>query len=250
LAEEIINVIFVAIIIRIEKMRKLLIALSLMLPLLASCEKDEPKDDKVEDVCEKITDKNFKSYVYANFDKDGDGVVSRAEADAVKAIKINSKNITSVDGIATFTKLETLEITETSITTLDLSKNTALLSITIKDCTYLGTVTLGALTNLDTLVITGTKVSSLDLSKLVNLLKLDCSKNSLTTLDITKNTKLNSLDCSLNSIETLDISKNILLESVECFMPSLKEIIVNKEQYSKDFFKSLLELDGVKINMA
>lgn len=231
--------------------KKIILALSVIVPVLSSCDKDKGSDLTDKDVCEVITDKTFKAQVYSQFDSNNDGIITRTEAEAVTSISVSDTKITSLSGIEVFTKLETLSINGVSISTLDLSKNTALVTVSIVDCSYLASVTFGSVATIESLVITGTKISSLDVTKMTALKSLDCSKNSLTALDVTKNTALQTLKCSLNSIKTLDISKNAALKSLDCYMPSLIEIIINKVHVNTDFFDTLVNgMEGVKITMA
>ena len=102
---------------------------------------------------------------------------------SVRTVTINGKNITSlscdrndissldVSGCAT---LEYLVLNQVLITSLDLSKNTALTSLY---CSY------------------SYQLTSLDLSKNPALTFLDCSDNQLTSLDLSKNPALTAVYC-------------------------------------------------------
>ena len=52
-----------------------------------------------------IADANFKAYLVANFDTNGDGEISSSEAKQVTYINVNTDNIYSLDGIEYFTNL-------------------------------------------------------------------------------------------------------------------------------------------------
>ena len=78
-------------------------------------------------------DENFKAYCVENFDSDGDGKVSYAEAKVVTNIDVCNKGISSLKGIESFTNLTYLSCfsnpfnsSSNQLTSLDVSQNTAL----------------------------------------------------------------------------------------------------------------------------
>ena len=155
-------------------------------------------------------DKNFRSYVQTEFDKDGDNKLSSAEIAAVKKIEANNMGIKSLEGVGFFTALETLKCWDNELTGLDLSKNTALKELQCSN----------------------SKLQSLDLSQNTNLTYLYCGRNPLTTLDLSKNAKLKVLNCSgfgnkHMELTELDLSQNTALESLDCSLNKLKELNVS-----------------------
>lgn len=70
-------------------------------------------------------DVNFREYVLT-LDTDGDGSLSEEEINAVTEINVSSSNISNLDGIEFFTALTYLNCNNNQLTSLDLSKNTAL----------------------------------------------------------------------------------------------------------------------------
>lgn len=78
------------------------------------------------DYCEKLEDVEFMRYCYENFDINGDKILSESEANAIRAVNINSKqSIYSVKGIEYFVNLESFQAYNAiALRTLDLSKNT------------------------------------------------------------------------------------------------------------------------------
>ena len=106
------------------------------------------------------------------------------------------------------------------LTSLDLSKNTALTKLDCNGCTGITSLDLSkntALTNLDCYGCTG--ITSLDLSKNTALTYLDCSGcPGITSLDLSKNTALTNLDCNgCTGITSLDLSKNTALTELYCY---------------------------------
>ena len=133
-------------------------------------------------------DGNFKAYCVGNFDSDGDGEVSYAEAKVVTRIDVSNKSISSLKGIESFTNLTYLDCSSNpfsgsanQLTSLDVSQNTAL---TVLKC----------YTN---------KLTSLDVRGCTALKELWCSSNQLTSLDVSHNTALEVLYCSSNPTLTV-----------------------------------------------
>ncbi len=83
------------------------------------------------DYCEKLEDVEFMRYCYEKFDINGDKILSESEANAIRAVNIDSKqSIYSVKGIEYFVNLESFQAYNAiELRTLDLSKNTNLRTI-------------------------------------------------------------------------------------------------------------------------
>lgn len=139
-------------------------------------------------------DSGFREYVKKEFDKDNNDTLSAEEIAAVQDISVTGQSITSIKGIEHFTALETLFV-GSPITTLDVSKNTALTSLNCR----------------------GTKLTSLDTSHNTKLLTLECDGiPTLTSLNVSGNTELKHLYCSKNALAALDLTKNLALEKLSC----------------------------------
>ena len=79
-----------------------------------------------------VPDKEFRA-VLKKFDTDNDGIVSRAEADAVTELICEwTKTITDLTGIAFFTNLETLSFQGECLESVDLSENKKLKHIDLR----------------------------------------------------------------------------------------------------------------------
>ena len=116
--------------------------------------------------------------------------VQDIEAIDVSGTSSNPGPLASLKGIEHFGSLKTLLCDYNQLTSLDVSKNTAL-----RD-----------------LYCASNQLTSLDVSGATALIYLDCSSNQLTSLDVSKNTALGSLNCSSNQLTSLDVSKNTALE--------------------------------------
>ena len=140
-----------------------------------------------------VPDETFREYL-KQFDKDGNGVLIPAERYEVTAIDVHEKEITSLKGIELFPNLETLLCYDNQLTSLDVSKNSAL----------------------KYLYCDQNNLTSLDVTKNIALEELSCSQNQLTSLDVRKNAALKYLYCYQNYLTSLDVSQNPALLLLSC----------------------------------
>ena len=172
-----------------------------------------------------FVDANFKAYCVENFDADNDEEISLSEALSVTSILLNTDNITSVQGLEFFENLRSLSCRGSlnsdygcgngRLTSLDVSNNTALTSLT---CSYNRLLNLDVSHNtaLTSLTCSYNRLSNLDVSHNTALTELNCWHNLLTSLDVTNNTALTVLDCGENQLTSLDVSNNTALTSLDC----------------------------------
>lgn len=179
-------------------------------------------------------------------DKDGkNGSIVSAEILNVKSIDITNSSITDLSGIEYFINLETLICKGNLLSTIDLSKNTALKYL---DCS-------------------NNPLTTLDVSKNILLVELYCdnvvtitnktitakntSTNRLTALDLSNNLFLTKLSCSNNQIVNLDLSKNNLLTDVNCSNNNLQILNLNNSNNTKMLnvnFKNNSSLYCIKVD--
>ena len=119
-------------------------------------------------------DANFRSYVSADCDTDKDGVLSEAEIAKVTRIDCPRLEIDSLAGIEFFSCLKELFCGHNNLTTLDVSRNTTLVSLACGN----------------------NNITTLDLSRNTALTYLDCDNSNLTALDVSNNKALEKLYCS------------------------------------------------------
>jgi len=172
----------------------------------------------------------FKTHCVGKYDTDKDGEISLQEAAAVTEIDCGTCGISSLVGIEHFTSLTTLYCYTNHLTSLDLSKNTAL---KVFDCTdnLLTSLDVSNCTALESLCCWLNLLTSLDVSKNTALESLNCRSNLLTSLDVSKNPALERLYCSENQLTSLDVSKNTALEDMDCSpMPTLSTLYVAQGQ--------------------
>ena len=170
-------------------------------------------------------DANFRQYVKDEFDKDKSDTLSADEIAAVKDIRPTHRDISSLTGVEHFTNLERLNVQDNEkLTTLDLSKNTALVSLL---CSNTNLTSLDTSHNTKLVFLECNEVStltSLNVSRNTELKQLSCRDNALTALDLTNNTALEKLDCGGNEFTTLDLSKNTSLKYFGFFNGKLSSL--------------------------
>ena len=138
-------------------------------------------------------------------DIDGDGAISKSEADSVLILDFTHKGISDMTGIEVFINLEELYCHGNQLTNLDVSYNSALLNLDCSD----------------------NQLTHLDVSYNTGLLDLKCSWNPLTSLDISENPKMEILRCRMNLLTTLDVSNNKSLYYINCGWNQLTNLDVS-----------------------
>ena len=123
--------------------------------VMAGCAKDDdgnrgnlpPLPDPT-DVCSGMDDAVFKAYCIENFDKNGDGKVSKSEYEAVTEIDCNGLEIASFKGVEYFANLQKFSCNDNEkVAKIDLSHNAKIKAIgshAFYDCTALTSVILPA----------------------------------------------------------------------------------------------------------
>lgn len=179
-------------------------------------------------------DKSFRDVVLENFDLDSSGTLSESEIAAVKSLNfvLYADEILDLKGIEYFTAIEQLYagdlgiekadfsallnlqklyVQGNNLTSLDVSKNTALTDLVCSVNENLSSLTLSP--SVTKLICNGCALSVLDLSMCTNLTQLNCAYNKLSSLNLSANTQLSDLTCCYNNIAALDLSANALLEN-------------------------------------
>ena len=215
-----------------------------------------------------ITDPALKAFVLA-FDKDGDGILSQEEADAVTEISTagneNASGITSLAGIEIFKNLTTLNISNnvSSLEDVDLSGNTALTTVTMSPSLGFKSIKLpAAIVNFTSMTSHDEAVGpvALDLSSYSNLetVVLGSGNSGMRTLDeLNCNglTKLKLLVCgACYPLSSIDIRGCVLLTtycrangSEGFFWPTQRSscvITVSSEEIKNALRTSFFNQDG------
>lgn len=199
----------------------------------------ECKIDSKENII--FEDANFKAYLVANFDTDGDGEISKEEALAITKIIVGTKDIESLAGIehmANLTELrcegpwsffEPEEDPEGKLKTLDVSKN---VNLTILYCGFNQLTSMDVTNNpkIEQLRCAGNNLNSLDVSKNTELIEFEAYNNRLSSIDVSNNPKLYYIDLTNNQIKSIDVSKNLELGRITCSDNKLTSIDVTNNQ--------------------
>ena len=131
-------------------------------------------------------DANFRSYVLASFDSNGDEKLDDEEIANVKYINAPAKTILSLKGIEYFTELLELICKENALTSLNTSHNPMLKKLDIYN----------------------NKITSIDVSQNTELETLYIGRNPIETLNVKNNVKLVELQSELNNLTSIDLSNN------------------------------------------
>ena len=159
-------------------------------------------------------DANFRNYVLASFDSNGDEKLDDEEIANVKYINAPSKTISSLKGIEYFTELLELDCENNQLTSLDVSKNTKLVK----------------------LICSKNALTSLNTSHNPLLKKLDIYSNKLTSIDVSQNTELETLYIGRNPIETLNVKNNVKLMELQSELNNLTSIDLSNNSPSMTLY--------------
>ena len=159
-------------------------------------------------------DANFRNYVLASFDSNGDEKLDDEEIANVKYIFAPSKTISSLKGIEYFTELLELDCGNNQLTSLDVSKNTKLVK----------------------LICSKNALTSLNTSHNPLLKKLDIYNNKITSIDVSQNTELETLYIGRNPIETLNVKNNVKLMELQSELNDLTSIDLSNNSPSMTLY--------------
>lgn len=123
-----------------------------------------------------------------------DGSVPTNNINGVLSLSIPSLGISDLTGIEDFTLLEDLECSGNTLTSINVTQNTALIWLRC----------------------TNNQLTTLDVTQNVNLIELNCDYNELISLDVSQNLVIESLACAYNQITSLDVTQNVNLHFLMC----------------------------------
>ena len=219
-------------------------------------------------------DPAFRQYVSDTIDENGSGALEDFEREKVTAIDLsngyNGSKISDLTGIKYFTSITYLDVSNNTLTELNLSGlseltnikcyRNQLLSLEVTDCINLTELLCyeNALTSIDvskstklvTLWIYKNQLTELDLSS-NNITSLYCDDNQIKSLNLNGNTNLYELQCR-NNQESLDLSNNSNLDMLFCSDNKLTQLDISNCTLLYGFDCSdnqLTELDVSKCNM-
>lgn len=144
-------------------------------------------------------------------DANRDYIIQESEAERVWGLKIDDSSINTLEGIGVFTNLRTLWITNSTITSLDISSLTHLEELYC-DYNRLTELNLAGPTNLKRLRCGNNNFNSINLEGLSSLEELNCYRLGLTEIDLSGLNSLKILDLQSNNLSSIDLSGVVNLE--------------------------------------
>jgi len=176
-----------------------------------------------------IPDTNFeKKLIELGIDTDGlNGKVLTKNISTLMFLDVTKSNISDLTGIQDFASLTYLHCGQNSLTTLNISKNTALTTL---DCSSNRITSLDVSNNIALLTLScyANQLTSLDVKANTALTKLDSGSNQYTSLDVSSNTALTFLGCNTSQLTSLDVSNNTALKLLDCRENKLTSLNVSK----------------------
>ena len=185
-------------------------------------------------------DELFRNYILSDFDENEDGMLSKEEAEEYSEICLGSDfKVKDLTGLQYFPKITRLECSSNLLTSIDVSKNTALERLVLNG-NQLTELDISANKALTYLLCVNNKLTTLNLNNNSELVECWLFSNNLTSLNVSNNTKLKVLDCEGNHISQLTLANNndlmalnILDNDIESIdlsgCPKLKEVVCDEE---------------------
>jgi hypothetical protein len=150
-------------------------------------------------------------------DTNNDGEIQESEAAAVIwALGVAGQGISSLEGIGSFVNVERFGCSNNIFSTIDLSQNISLISLSCGNNYSLESLDLSNNIQLRYLDLRNAGLTSLDLSENVNLERLFCDNNQLTNISLAINSNLQDLYCNDNLLTQLDLSQSPHLYELHC----------------------------------
>lgn len=163
-----------------------------------------------------IPDDNFRNYILTNFDADGDGRLSRQEAETITSIDCRNLSISSIAGVRQMTNLTDLNCAYNTITdALDLSGLTKLRTARTDHNLY-ESLSLAGCSALETLQANDNysmvnyspvyHLKSIDLSGCTSLKYVRLEDNALESIDLSDCSELTDIMLTINKLTQIDLT--------------------------------------------
>ena len=195
-----------------------------------------------------IPDVNFKNALIAEgVDTNNDGEIQVSEAESVSGVGVYNRNISSLEGIQSFTNIEVLYCWSNPLTSLDVTQNQNLVTL-FCHTTQLTSLDVSQNPNLETLSAEFSQLTSIDVSQNPNLEWLIVSLNQLTSIDVTQNPNLIGLIGASNQLTNIDVSQNPNLEWLDVGDNQLTSIDVTQNPNLVRFYCYENQISGVDVS--
>lgn len=153
-----------------------------------------------------VTDAKFASYLVANFDLNGDGKIQISEGELITSIDCPSMEITTLEGIENFTNLKELRVQFNNLTSVDLTKNSALEIFWAFGNAALTSLNVDGLEQLKYLHAYQTGLKKLDVSDCVSMIELIVYETAIDAIDVAYCNQLSALAVQLTKVTSVDVS--------------------------------------------
>ena len=215
-------------------------------------------------------DANFREHVLNHIDWDNDNLLNWIEIEMTE--NFNLKNIQNSKGLEYFDNLENINLSNSLLSTLDLSKNLKINDLYIRNCQNLKNIDLSKNLEINDLYIRNCQnLKNIDLSKNLeindlyicnceNLKNIDLSKNlklenlnitncpNLKNIDLTKNSELKKINIGLSNLKNINLNKNTKLNYLNVNIPNLKNIDLSKNTKLEYLDINLFNLKNIDLS--
>ncbi len=172
----------------------------------------------------KFLDPNFKkACIYAKVDLNDDGEIQVSEAQQVKVLYVDKRNIDNLTGIKNFTNLEEFGFYNNDIREADLSGLKKLRAV-YGFSTKMERINLKGCTNIESLFLAFNTLREIDLGGLTKLKELELSNNQLFKLDISNLPVLETCKLNDNEISTLNFTGSDNIKELQLQKNNLKSL--------------------------
>ena len=195
-----------------------------MIPATAFAEADSSGDISL--TVENFPDDRFRTMLYGK-DFGKDGKITREEIKTITKLDVmnqyNDDKIENLKGIEYFTFLKELNFDYNNVSSVDLSKNLLLETLT---CSSNQLKELDTSNNyeLNYILVIKNQLEKINVKKNPKLRELYCDINNLKEIDISENPKLYALTCGANQLTELDLSGKKELDILECPNNYIREL--------------------------
>ncbi len=185
------------------------------------------------------------------FDKDGDGILSLEEAEAVREINVTGyEDIKSLEGITGFSGLTSLRCAQTGIDTLWVVGLSELETLDYSNTAVRHAPDVSSCPKLVTLNCSHTAITALDVTKNPALANLRCNNTAITALDVTHCPDLGEIWCAHTQLSALDISLNEYLTRLEADPNELLRVVYVADDFPINAPPSNFHIPSLTLNPA
>lgn len=175
-----------------------------------------------DDVAPEISDETFRNAMIDAADKDGDGKISKEEAEAVTELNASGLGLTSVD-FTWFNNITVLDLSDNQLESLDLSSVKKVTNLNVNN-NKLTALDVENLDQLQYLYANNNELATISRIGSSAIVEIELSHNKLTAIQVYYKSKLISLDVSYNEIATAEIRDNDILASMNVSNNKIKSI--------------------------